>query len=54
MRIKVADDNDLKTARAGLLMCAEFFEGVARLKELEHEAARDEYALLQDLRDLMA
>ena len=29
MRIKVADDNDLRTARAGLVICRDFFDGLA-------------------------
>ena len=35
VRIKVADDNDLKTARAGLDMCAVFFDGLAKLTKLK-------------------
>ena len=31
VRVKVADDNDLKTASQGLQLCAEFFAGLSRL-----------------------
>ena len=47
VRIKVADDNDLKTARAGFLLCAEFFDGLGKLAELMNNA--DEFDVLKDL-----
>ena len=31
VRVKLADDNDLKTARTGIVACDEFFTGLARL-----------------------
>lgn len=46
VRIKVADDNDLKTARSGLALCAEFFAALARLAELRGMA---EFDVLQKL-----
>ena len=52
VRIKVADDNDLKTARAGLDMCATFFEGLVQLTALRRPELRpgaDEYDMLQAL-----
>ena len=55
VRIKVADDNDLKTARQGLDLCARFFEGLAQLLELrqreigENGAAATEYDVLQSI-----
>ena len=47
VRIKVADDNDLKTARAGLVLCAEFFDGLAELAR--KRGATDELEVLLDL-----
>ena len=55
VRIKVADDNDLKTARQGLELCARFFEGLAQLLELRQRemgeigAAATEYDVLQSI-----
>ena len=52
VRIKVADDNDLKTARAGLDMCATFFDGLVQLTALRRPELRpgaDEYDMLQAL-----
>ena len=45
VRIKVADDNDLRTARAGLLLCAEFFRALSALSALRQ--VDDEYAVLR-------
>ena len=47
VRIKVADDNDLRTARQGLELAAEFFDALARLSALRGE---DEFELLQACR----
>ena len=47
VRIKVADDNDLKTARAGLLICKEFFDGVAQLAKLQ--GGKDDFAVIEEL-----
>ena len=44
---QVADDNDLKTARAGLLLAQTFLDGLKRLTSMREAA--DEYAVLQDL-----
>ena len=44
VRVKVQDDNDLKTAAAGLAMCQEFFDGLSRLAAI---SGGDEYAELQ-------
>ena len=46
MRIKVADDNDLKTARAGLELALGFFEALARVAA---ERGTDGYQLLQQV-----
>lgn len=46
VRIKVADDNDLRTARLGLVLCAEFFRALGRLAELR---AAPELEVLQSL-----
>ena len=43
VRIKLADDNDLKTARSGLEMCDEFFKGLTKATELR--VASSEYAV---------
>jgi len=48
VRIKVADDNDLQTARSGLVLCYEFFLGLGQLTELRGPQA-DEYELLREL-----
>ena len=34
VRIKVADDNDLKTANAGLMICKSFFDDLTRLASM--------------------
>ena len=47
VRVKVADDNDLRTARLGLELAAEFFEQLSKLAALKGE---DEGLLLQSLR----
>ena len=47
VRIKVADDNDLRTARLGLLLCNDFFQALARLAELRGSAS--EHAALLSL-----
>jgi hypothetical protein len=52
VRVKVADDNDLKTARRGLDTCADFFAGLERLttlKLVEIGSAADEFTVLQSL-----
>ena len=49
VRIKVADDNDLRTARAGLLLCAEFFRALSALSALRQ--VDDEYAVLRAISD---
>ena len=46
VRIKVADDNDLQTAQAGLVLCNDFFEGLIRLAALR---GTSEYEALQEL-----
>ena len=43
---QVADDNDLKTARAGFELCLEFFEGLEQLVTLR---GGDEFGALQGL-----
>jgi hypothetical protein len=50
VRIKVADDNDLKTARQGLLICQEFFDGISRLGRLQGIA--DDFAVIEELASL--
>jgi hypothetical protein len=47
VRVKVADDNDLRTARQGLELAAEFFDALSRLAALRSE---DEFELLQACR----
>ena len=47
VRIKVADDNDLRTARAGLVLCNEFFDALAELASMVSDG--DEFALLKEL-----
>ena len=47
VRIKVADDNDLKTARSGLTLCHDFFRGLAQLAELR--GGMDEHDLYREL-----
>ena len=47
VRIKVADDNDLRTARSGLELAAEFFDALSRLASLRGE---EEFDLLQQSR----
>ena len=51
VRIKVADDNDLKTARSGLLICRDFLDGLEELAKLCGVA--DEHGLYKGL-DLTA
>ena len=51
VRIKVADDNDLKTARSGLVLAAELFAAVTRLAKLQ---AKEEWAVLQEANELAA
>lgn len=46
VRIKVADDNDLRTCREGLLLCDDFFRALQRLAELRGVS---EHAVLQAL-----
>ena len=48
VRIKVADDNDLRTARQGLELAAEYFAALVRLANLRSEA---EYDLLNTIRN---
>ena len=48
VRIKVADDNDLRTARSGLVLCAEFFHALQQLAVLR--AAANGWDVLQLLR----
>jgi len=48
VRIKVADDNDLRTARSGLVLCAEFFRALERLAVLRNAA--NGWDVLQQLR----
>ena len=48
VRIKVADDNDLKTAREGFVLCKAFFDSLAELAALRGSAV-SEFELLQDL-----
>lgn len=50
VRIKVADDNDLKTARQGLLICREFFDDIGRLGRLQGIA--DDFAVMEELASL--
>ena len=50
VRIKVADDNDLKTARQALLICREFFDGIGRLGRLQGIA--DDFAVIEELASL--
>ena len=47
VRVKVADDNDLKTAHSGLQICTAFFEGLAELTRLR--GAADEYDVYHEL-----
>ena len=54
VRVKVADDNDLKTARQGLQLCDEFFEDLARYAGLESGSAVDEFEVLRSLMGLSA
>ena len=50
---QVADDNDLKTAKAGLVLCHEFFDGLAQLASLEPDSdggrQKDEFEIFQTL-----
>ena len=52
VRIKVADDNDLKTARAGLVICSSFFDGLQELARLRSVAQT--FEVLQELQALIA
>ena len=47
VRIKVADDNDLNTAKAGLVVCAAFFADLAALSKLR--GGVDEIELLREI-----
>lgn len=47
VRIKVADDNDLKTAHAGLQLCGEFFDGLAELSSMRGDT--DQYETISHL-----
>ena len=46
VRVKLADDNDLKTARTGLLECEEFFSGVRRVATLRGDSISALYSEL--------
>jgi hypothetical protein len=48
VRIKVADDNDLRTARSGLELAVEFFQALHRLASLRGDL--DEFELLREVR----
>jgi hypothetical protein len=47
VRIKVADDNDLRTARSGLTIAADFFDALNKLGEM---GGTDAWQALQDVR----
>ena len=51
VRVKVADDNDLRTAKSGFLICKQFFDG---LEELARTHSEDEFDLLTELRSTSA
>ena len=48
VRIKLADDNDLKTARSGLELCDEFFKGVVSVAEARRVSEHAVYITLVD------
>ena len=52
VRVKVADDNDLRTARAGLVICNDFFEGLSQLASLRGMA--DAFAVFEEMATLSA
>ena len=47
VRVKLADDNDLKTARRGLEECAEFFDGLAQVAAWRGTTLVDSFKALQ-------
>jgi len=46
VRIKLADDNDLKTATSGLTLCQQFFADLARMAELRATSEHAVYSTL--------
>ena len=52
VRIKVADDNDLKTARQGLILCRDFFDGLSQLGA--QRGVDDEFVVFDELAKLSA